>query len=100
MTAEQTTNTNRERATAQRRLLVEVVAAAPKLPPSAALLLSSLLPTRGTGHLPERTTRTGALRDCEAPLPRRTAASQPEAISAIRQDLVWPDVGLTRGGYP
>jgi len=46
-----------------RRLIVEVVVAAPKLPPSAALLLSSLLPTRGTGHLPERTTRTGALRD-------------------------------------
>jgi len=27
------------------------------------LLLSSLLPTRGTGHPPARTTRTGALRD-------------------------------------
>ena len=44
--------------------IVEVVVAAPKPPPSAALLLSSLLPTRGTGHLPERTSRTGALRDC------------------------------------
>ena len=52
-TAEQTTHTNTERATAQRRLIVEVVVAAPKLPPSAALLLSSLLPTRGTGHFPE-----------------------------------------------
>jgi len=39
------TRTNTERATAQRRLIVEVVVAAPKLPPSAALLLSSLLPT-------------------------------------------------------
>jgi len=60
-----TRHTNTERATAQRqrRLIVEVVVAAPKLPPSAALLLSSLLHTRGTGHLPERTTCTGALRD-------------------------------------
>jgi len=57
----QTSHTNTERATAQRRLIVEVVVA--EKPPSAALLLSSLLPTRGTGHLPERTTRTGALRD-------------------------------------
>jgi len=41
-TAEQTTHTNTERATAQRRLIiVEVVVAAPKLPPSAALLLSN-----------------------------------------------------------
>jgi len=52
-TAEQTTHTNTERATAQRRLLVEVVVADPKLPPSAALLLSSLLPIRGTGHVQE-----------------------------------------------
>jgi len=44
-TVEQTTHTSTERATAQRRLIVEVVVAAPKLPPSAALLLSSLLPT-------------------------------------------------------
>jgi len=60
-----TRHTNTERATAQRqrRLIVEVVVAAPKLPPSAALLLSILLHTRGTGHLPERTTRTGAIRD-------------------------------------
>jgi len=65
-TAEQTTHThtNTERATAQRRLIVEVVVAAPKLPPSAALLLSSLLPTRGTGLLPERTTRTGTVCVC------------------------------------
>ena len=35
--AEQTTHTNTERATAQRRLIVEVVVAAPKLPLSAAL---------------------------------------------------------------
>jgi len=62
-TAEQTTHPNTERATAQRRVIVEVVVDAPKLPPSAALLLSSLLPTRGTGHLPDRTTRTGAHRD-------------------------------------
>ena len=60
-TAEQTTHTNTERATAQRqrRLLVEVVVPALKLPLSAALLLSSLLPTRGTGRIPERTTRKG-----------------------------------------
>jgi len=36
-------HTNTERATAQRRLIVEVVVAARKLPPSAALLLLSLL---------------------------------------------------------
>jgi len=41
-----TLHTNTERATAQRRLIIEVVVAAPKLPPSAALLLSSPLPTR------------------------------------------------------
>jgi len=43
-----TSRTNTERETAQRRLIVEVVVA--EKPPSAALLLSSLLPTRGTGH--------------------------------------------------
>jgi len=37
-TAEQTTHTNRERATAQRRLIVEVDVAAPKLPPGPLLL--------------------------------------------------------------
>jgi len=68
-TAEQTTHTNTERATAQLRLIFEVVVAAPKLPPGAALPLSSLLPTRGTGQLPERTTRTGAIRNANLLLP-------------------------------
>jgi len=84
-TAEQTTHTNTERATAQRRLEVEVVVAAPKLPPSAALLLSSLLPTRGTGfgltlRLILTLVRRGlplALRQREASHSRRSPPRQP-----------------------
>jgi len=41
------TNHYTERATAQRRFIVEVIVAALKLPPSAALLLSSLLAPAG-----------------------------------------------------